>query len=146
MGIFLHSLTIHTEEKDLPDIVKKMYQLSSEDGYLEPFQDQLAELTEGFAPVSIDDIKELSSFSLHSRGLFNWLDELDEMDEVSKIFPEALFSVRVTGEGIWEHHFKNGKYQSCYAEIIIPPFDENKLITIPSYANIKKWRELREAK
>ena len=59
-----------------------------------------------------------------------WYDEEEDMKELSKEFPDVHFTVHGEGEengDIWDHHYLGGKIQRCGAEIIIPPFDPEKL-------------------
>lgn len=53
------------------------------------------------------------------------------MKQLSKEFPNVLFKLHGEGEDkydIWDKYFMDGKMQSCYAEIICPPFDRSKLL------------------
>ena len=59
-----------------------------------------------------------------------WYDHEIDMIDLSKKFPDILFCLQGTGEeneDIWEKYFQNGKMQRCYAEIVIPPYDPEKM-------------------
>lgn len=59
-----------------------------------------------------------------------WYDHEEEMKDVSKKFPDVLFTLEGEGEesdDIWKKYFKNGKMQSCYAKITFDEYDESKL-------------------
>lgn len=59
-----------------------------------------------------------------------WYDHEEDMRAVSKKFPCVHFELHGEGElsdDIWTQHFLGGKSQLCKAEIIIPPFDPEKL-------------------
>lgn len=59
-----------------------------------------------------------------------WSDPEEDMLSISKEFPDIHFELHGEGEmndDIWTQHFVNGKSQLCRAEIIIPPFDPEKL-------------------
>lgn len=59
-----------------------------------------------------------------------WYEHEEEMREISRAFPHILFKLHGEGEetgDIWNEYYRDGKMQRCNAEIIIPPFDENKL-------------------
>ena len=59
-----------------------------------------------------------------------WSDHEEDMLSISKEFPDIHFELHGEGEvnyDIWTQHFLGGKSQLCKAEIIIPPFDPEKL-------------------
>ena len=59
-----------------------------------------------------------------------WYESDEEMRVISKEFPDIHFELHGEGEmndDIWTRHFVNGKAQLCMAEIVIPPFDPEKL-------------------
>ena len=59
-----------------------------------------------------------------------WSDHEEDMLSISKEFPDIHFELHGEGEindDVWTQHFVNGKSQLCRAEIIIPPFDPEKL-------------------
>lgn len=60
-----------------------------------------------------------------------WYDHDKDMREISKKYPETIFILE--GEGgesgdIWKKYYLNGKCQVAKAEVIIPEFDETKLV------------------
>lgn len=62
---------------------------------------------------------------------YKWYDHEQDMRDLSVRFPDHLFELRGEGEDtgdIWRKYFKNGKMQSCFAQITFEPFDETKLI------------------
>jgi|SRR6478736_37700 len=59
-----------------------------------------------------------------------WYDHEEEMKEISKAFPTDLIQLHGEGEesgDIWDKYFLNGKMQICKAQIVLPPFDSDKL-------------------
>ena len=59
-----------------------------------------------------------------------WYDCDQHLREFSKKYPDVVICIHGEGEetgDIWDHYFKDGKMQSCDAEVIIPPYDESKL-------------------
>lgn len=66
----------------------------------------------------------------NSNNSCKWYDHEDDLCAFSKKFPEVIFEL--SGEGdeagdVWKAYFQNGKMQRCQAEMIIPPFDPEKL-------------------
>lgn len=62
--------------------------------------------------------------------MVKWYDHEDDMREISMAIPDVRFTLSGDGEDsadIWEKHFWNGLCQRCQAEIVIPPFDPDKL-------------------
>lgn len=60
-----------------------------------------------------------------------WYEHEEEMREISRLYPDVLFHLSGEGEesgDIWEKHFLNGKMQACKAQIVIPPYDPEKLV------------------
>ena len=85
-------------------------------------------------------IKEFRNTCEYARYAFNedgvpdqdctWYDHEEDVKEFSKKHPEIIFELNGTGEesgDMWIKYFKNGKVQSCYAQITYEPYDENKL-------------------
>ena len=73
----------------------------------------------------IEDGVEFSSYNP-----VNWFGHEEDMRAISKEFPDIHFELHGEGElntDIWTQHFFGGKSQLCRAEIIIPPFDPEKL-------------------
>lgn len=63
-----------------------------------------------------------------------WYDYNQDMLLLSKKFPEVLFYLHGEGdneEDLWDAYYQNGKVQNCHAEIIYPPYDENKMVAVP---------------
>src|SRR5262245_45176353 len=59
-----------------------------------------------------------------------WYDHENDMKELSRRYPDAVFHLHGEGEeneDIWEKHFKNGKTKVCKAQIVIAPFDPKEL-------------------
>lgn len=59
-----------------------------------------------------------------------WYDHEEQMREISRMFPHLIFHLNGEGEeagDLWQKHFKGGKMQACYAEIVYPPFDPKEL-------------------
>lgn len=60
---------------------------------------------------------------------YKWSNHEETMKTLSLKFPDVLFTL--TGEGessgdVWIKHFKNGKMQERYAELVYPDYDESK--------------------
>jgi hypothetical protein len=101
------------QEKELRDVakahVRSQYRL-----LLEP-EEWVAEMLEWGDPF-IENCK--------------WYDHTEDMLKISKEYPEFIFKLRGEGEengDMWVKYYKNGRYQTCEAEIFYPPFDESKL-------------------
>jgi len=65
-----------------------------------------------------------------SHDSYKWYDHESDMKEVSKEFPNVLFTLKGEGEeagDIWIKYFKNGKMQSCPAKLVFDEYDESKL-------------------
>ncbi len=59
-----------------------------------------------------------------------WYNHEQDMRALSKLYPEALFTLSACGEengDIWKAYFKNGKMQHCTAIITFEEFDESKM-------------------
>ena len=59
-----------------------------------------------------------------------WYDHDEEMLELSREFPNAVFCLYGVGEeseDIWYTYYKNGKSQYCPARIVFDEYDESKL-------------------
>lgn len=89
-----------------------------------------------------DIVAELRSFSedalyglTGAKGVFGsackGYDLEKDLREFSKRYPDIVF--KLSGEGaenddIWDKYFKNGKMQECRAKVIMPQYDESKLV------------------
>lgn len=59
-----------------------------------------------------------------------WYQHVPEMVEVSKKWPDVLFTLEGVGEesgDMWIKYFKNGKVQICPAVLTYPEFDESEM-------------------
>lgn len=61
-----------------------------------------------------------------------WYSHEEDMKKFSKKYPEQLFILEGIGEGsddVWKKYFKNGKMQTCIAEVVwnYEEFDESKM-------------------
>lgn len=59
-----------------------------------------------------------------------WYSHASDMRIVSLKWPDILFELKGSGEendDLWIKYFKNGKMQTCYAEIVYPKFNENEM-------------------
>src|SRR6187402_2123969 len=62
--------------------------------------------------------------------LTKWYEYQDDMTEISKLFPDILFTLKREGEEnghIEKSFYKNGKKQICTARIVFDDYDETKL-------------------
>ena len=62
--------------------------------------------------------------------IMKWYDHEENMCELSKLFPNVLFTLEGNGEDrddIWREYYYNGKFQYAPAVITFDDFDENKL-------------------
>jgi hypothetical protein len=59
-----------------------------------------------------------------------WYDHEKEMIELSKRWPDVLFSLHgeADSDDMWDKHFKGGKMQVCQAIITYEEYDEAKLV------------------
>lgn len=72
------------------------------------------------------------AFDEHGEGIdeVKWYDHDEDMIELSKKYPDIVFSLKGDGEeqgDSWYKYFKSGKVQECYAIIKFDPYDESKL-------------------
>lgn len=59
-----------------------------------------------------------------------WYSFKEDMKDVSKLHPKALFELSGEGEesgDIWKAYFRDGKMQMCRAKIVVDRFDESLL-------------------
>jgi len=60
-----------------------------------------------------------------------WYEHRQDMVDLSKKFPDVLFTLKGVGEefgDIWFEYYKGGKYQYCPVTFQFDDFDEDKLI------------------
>ena len=65
-----------------------------------------------------------------------WYDCEDDMINISKLYPNILFTVEGEGEesgDIWRQYFKNGKNHRIEPEIVWPEFDERMFFSDKKY-------------
>jgi len=65
-----------------------------------------------------------------TRSASKWYNYKDNLKEFSKKYPDAIFCLHGKGEengDIWNLYAKNGKVQLEKAQIVIAPYDPNKL-------------------
>lgn len=108
-------------------IVKYMHEMQDKDDWFYPFDYQIDNFLREIEPehglafaLEFDESDDLK-----------WYDHEKEMRKLSEEFPDVLFKLHGEGEDnddIWDKYFMSGKMQSCYAEIICPPFDRSKLL------------------
>lgn len=106
--------------------VFKFLKIVSGKGYFHLFEKKVLDLEK-----DLNRIKEENEINIDSGQERYWYNYENEMKELSKKFPEALFKLHGEGEengDIWDKYFKNGKMQVCKAAMTIPPYDESKLI------------------
>lgn len=101
------------------------FTVSRNDG--KPFTDAEAAALDG---LGVFDTFEDNFYPLYMEGAAKWYSWVEDMKELSKIFPETVFKLHGEGEendDLWDAYFKNGKEQECRADIIYPDYDEEKL-------------------
>lgn len=79
------------------------------------------------ATIASDDAFYALGFSGES---YKWYDHETDMRKLSQEYPEHVFELSGEGEDtgdMWRKYFKNGKMQSCPAQVTYDPFDESKL-------------------
>jgi hypothetical protein len=79
---------------------------------------------------AIEDEDDIAYAVGEYRDSCKWYDHEADMLAFSKRFPDVLFELSGEGEeacDMWRKYFKNGKMQSCPAQITYEPFDESKL-------------------
>lgn len=60
-----------------------------------------------------------------------WYEHDEHMRGISKKYPETIFILEGEGEepeDIWKKYYLNGKCQVAKSQVIIPEFDESKLV------------------
>lgn len=111
------------------DIAKYMSEKSKENDAYYAFEYDLEKFFEkGDMDEQCGDALVLS---LESNDESKWYEHEKEMRDLSKEFPDVVFKLHGEGEeneDIWDKYFMNGKMQYCHAQMLLPPFDKEKLI------------------
>lgn len=115
-------------------IVKYMHEKQDQDDWFYPFDYQIDNFIREIQPeygsafaLEFNESDDLKWYDPEKE----WYDHEKEMKQLSKEFPDVLFKLHGEGENkydIWDKYFMGGKMQSCYAEIMCPPFDRSKLL------------------
>lgn len=61
---------------------------------------------------------------------YKWYEHETDMIDISKEYPNVVFTLKGEGEesgDVWRKYFKNGKIQRCHAKITFDDYDESKL-------------------
>lgn len=97
----------------------------------------IAELTKQIVR-RLEEISRYSSYyscgGFIDMGDIKWYDYEDDMDILSREFPDVFFRIDGDGESsedLWTSYWKNGMYQLCQA--VIPPYDPRKMTQYKSY-------------
>jgi hypothetical protein len=79
---------------------------------------------------SVEDAGYAFNDEGHSEGDLTWYENVKEMAEFSKKYPDVLFFLEGEGEestDLWEKYFLDGKVQLCPAKIEYDEYDVEKL-------------------
>jgi len=84
-----------------------------------------------------DKFEEITDYAF-GYGEFGakWYDYKADMKEISKIYPDILFTVEGEGEesgDIWRHYFKNGEDYRVEPVVIWPEFNEKNILSDKKY-------------
>ena len=108
MGYYTqYAIKVDNQELDIDEIQKEIEEIS---GYENSFDNDSTEI--------------------FSDGSIKWYESTEDMKKVSTKYPNTLFTVKGKGEesgDIWSEYHKNGKVHKAKTQIIIEPFDEEKL-------------------
>lgn len=116
----------------LKNIIEKILECNAKDyEFLYPFimanELDLSDVTNLVLP-KLNAQNQVFKFEPYDEA--KWYNHEEEIQRLSKEFPETLFYLHGEGEetgDIWDKYFLNGKIQKCYAKIVIPDFDITKL-------------------
>lgn len=75
-----------------------------------------------------EEVRYALGYDGSSGNSTKWHDHEEEMAGISERFPDVTFKLHGEGEqsaDIWVKYFRNGKSQTCKAEIVIPPMRED---------------------
>lgn len=85
--------------------------------------DQIAERLE---PMDFDINECQNGTALSASSYCHWYEHDDDMIELSKLFPDALFELYGDGEesdDFWRYYYYRGVMQGGAGEIVYPPLD-----------------------
>lgn len=129
MGYYTrYDLSVEESTHKAKDIITYMKRRLDENDWFYAFEYDLNKLFNDYHKDSKYDND--TTFYLDCDDECKWYDHKEQMLELSKQFPDTLFELHGIGEeneDVWNKYFKNGKMQACYAELVIPPYDENEL-------------------
>jgi hypothetical protein len=94
---------------------------------VKPKNDQIVKFFEESEQTSLHNLYDIWAGHFDK---ITWYGHETDMRELSKKFPNHLFTLYGEGEengDAWYKHFKNGKMQECRAKTIFDIFDENKM-------------------
>lgn len=122
MGYYTY-YTMDMDEKGerAKEILQYMIKEFKENDMFYPFEDCVEEWLDKEITTNVD---------LKPYDTAKWYDHEEDMAELSRTFPEVLFTLYGDGEeseDMWYKYFKGGKMQKCYAKIVFDDYDESKL-------------------
>lgn len=128
MGYYTRfDMSIYDGNYNSYDIAKFMSEKNNESDAYYPFEYDLGKFLE-----DVDEQGEsVNVLSLESDDECKWYEHEREMRDLSKEFPDIVFKLHGEGEDnedVWDKYFVNGKMQCCPAQMLLPPFDKEKLV------------------